>query len=135
MRPTRAGHVADRSPAAICVPAEDLAGELQAAHSVRARGQLHAARRHMEDVCSARWIEHVRPLEEARERLAVPAVADEAKAGVRRNVARDAAHVAAPAGKREDYRVQSHERNSLVPHVRFRSEDPGTRDGSARWLR
>jgi hypothetical protein len=40
-----------------------------------------------------------------RERLAVLAVADEAEAGGRRDAARDAAHAAAPAPKRE---VQGH---------------------------
>jgi hypothetical protein len=52
-REARAGSVANWGPATISVPAEDLAGEVQAAHSVRARGKLHAARWHMEDVCSA----------------------------------------------------------------------------------
>ena len=63
------------------------------------KAKLHAAGWHLEDVCPGRCVEHVRPLEEARERLAVLAVADEAKAGVRRNFARDAAHAAAPAAK------------------------------------
>jgi len=96
-RKARAGSVADRGPATISVPAEDVGGEAQAAHSVHARSKLHTTRWHLEDLCSARCVEHVRPLEEARERLAVPAVADEAKAGVRRNFACDAAHAAAPA--------------------------------------
>jgi len=100
-REARASSVADRGPATIGVPAEDLAGEAQAAHSVPARGKLHAASWHLENVCSARCVEHVRPLEEARERLTVLAVADEAEAGGRRDLARDAAHVAAPAPKRE----------------------------------
>jgi len=104
----RAGSVADWGPATISVPAEDLAGEVQAAHSVRARGKLHAARWHMEDVCSARCIEHVRPLEEVRKRLAVLAVADETKAGVRRNFVRDAAHVGRTGSEAGDPRVQSH---------------------------
>ena len=55
----------------------------------------------MEDVRSARCIEHVRPIKEACERLAVLAVADETKAGMRRDTVRDAAHVAAPAAKLE----------------------------------
>jgi hypothetical protein len=55
----------------------------------------------MEDVRSARCIEHVRPIKEARERVAVLAVADETKAGMRRDTVRDAAHVAAPAAKLE----------------------------------
>ena len=107
-REARAGSIADRGSATISVPAEDLAGEAQAAHSVRARCKPHAARWHLEDVCPGRCVEHVRPLEEARERLAVLAVAEEAEAGVRRNFARDAAHAAAPAAKREVLRVQTH---------------------------
>ena len=55
----------------------------------------------MDDVGAAGVIEHVRPLEKARERLAVCAVADEAKGGVRRNLAGDATHVAAPAAEQE----------------------------------
>jgi hypothetical protein len=43
-REARAGSVADRAPTTIRVPAEDLAGEAQAAQSVRARGKLYAAR-------------------------------------------------------------------------------------------
>src|SRR5262249_1123133 len=83
------------------VPADDLAGEAQAAQRLRARGELHLRRRHLEDVGAAGRVENVRPLEEARERLAVLAVAEEPKAGRRRNLARDAAHVTAPAPKRE----------------------------------
>src|SRR5215471_7631930 len=97
-RKARTGNVADRGPATISVPAKDLVGEAQAAHRVHARGKLHATRRHLEDLGSACCVEHVRPLEEARERLAVP---DEAEAGVRRNFARDAAHAPALAAKRE----------------------------------
>jgi hypothetical protein len=57
----RAGSVADRGPATISVPAEDLTGEAQAAHSVRARGKLHAACWHVQYIRSTRRIEHVRP--------------------------------------------------------------------------
>jgi len=59
-RETRAGRVTDRGLATIGVPAEDLIGEHQAAHGVRACGQFHAAGGHLEDVCSACCIEHVR---------------------------------------------------------------------------
>jgi hypothetical protein len=107
-RETRASSVADRGPATIRVPTDDPAGEAQAAHSVRARDKLYAARWHLEDVFSAGCVEHVLPVEEARERLAVPAAADEAEAGVRRNLARDAAHAAAPATKGEVFGGQSH---------------------------
>jgi len=55
----------------------------------------------MEDVRSTCRIEHVRPIKEARERLAVLAIADETKADMRRDTIRDAAHVAAPAAKQE----------------------------------
>src|SRR6516165_6150047 len=86
------GGVRNRGPATIAVPAQNLVGEAQAPHDVRARGELHAPGRHLEDVRSAGRVEHVRPLEETRERLAVLAVADEAEAGGRGDVARDAAH-------------------------------------------
>jgi len=100
-REARAGSIGDRGPATVGIPAEDLAGEVQAAHRVRARGKLHTARWHMEDVRSARRIEHVWPFEEARKRLAISAVADKAEAGIRCNIVCDAAHVATPAAKRE----------------------------------
>src|SRR5262245_14674369 len=66
-----------------------------------ARGELHAPGRHLEDVRPPGRVEHVRPLEETCERLAVLAVADEAEAGERGDVARDAAHTAALTAKRE----------------------------------
>src|SRR5262249_60035622 len=100
-REARAGSVADWGPATISVPAEDLAGQAQAAHGVGARGKLHAARWHLEDVGSARCVEHVRPFEETRERLAVLAIADKTEASVRRNFPGDAAHAAAATAKRE----------------------------------
>jgi hypothetical protein len=100
-RKARAGSVVDWGPATISVPAEDLDGEVQAAHGVCARGKLHAACWHMEYICSARCIEHIWPFEEARKCLAVLAVADETEARVRSNFVCNAAHVAAPAAKRE----------------------------------
>jgi hypothetical protein len=100
-REARPGGVGDWCPATLSVPAVDPAGEVQAAYGFRARGKLHAARRHMEDIRSARGIEHVRPLEKTRKRLAVLAVADETEAGIWRNVVGDAAYVAAQASKRE----------------------------------
>jgi hypothetical protein len=90
-------------------PAEDaLVGEAQAPHGVRTRGEFHAPGRHLEDVRSAGRVEHVRPLQETRERLAVLTVADEAEAAGRRDVARNAAHAAAPAPKREVQRQACH---------------------------
>ena len=83
------------------VSAEDLVGELQAVHRVRARCKAHATRRHMEDICSAGGIEHVGSFKEARKRLAIPAVAAETEAGVRPNFVGGAAHVTAPAAKRK----------------------------------
>jgi hypothetical protein len=77
------GGVDNRGLATIGVSAQDLVGEAQAPHGVRARGQLHAPRRHLEDVRSAGRIENVRSFEEARERLAVLAVADDGEAGGR----------------------------------------------------
>src|SRR5262245_55293724 len=99
----RAGSIANRGPTTIGAPAEDLAGETQATHCVHSGGKLHATRWHLENVCSACSVEHVRPLQEARERLAILAIANEAEASGRRNHARDAVHVAAPAPKREVY--------------------------------
>jgi hypothetical protein len=61
--------------------------------------------RHVEDVRSACRVEHVRPIEETRERLAVLTVADEAEAAGCGNVACDTARAAAPAPKRK---VQGH---------------------------
>jgi hypothetical protein len=77
--------------------------ELQTARASRSPPNVFPVtpQRHLEDVGSAGRVEHVRPLEETRERLAILAVADEAEAGGRRDVACDAAHAAAPAPKRE----------------------------------
>ena len=101
-RETRRGRgVGNRCPATIGVPAEDLARKAQAAHGVSAGGELHAAGRQLKNVGAAGGVEHVRPIEEARECLAVIAVADEPEAARRRNVARYAAHVTAPATKLE----------------------------------
>jgi hypothetical protein len=49
----------------------------------------------VEDLRSPRGIEYVRTLEETREPLAISAIADEAKAGVRRDVVRNSVNVAA----------------------------------------
>src|SRR5215467_7474603 len=105
----RARGVADRGPATIGVPAVDSpVAEAQASHGVHARGELHAPRRHVEDVRTAGGVEHVRPLEEAGERLAVLAIADEAQAAHWRDVARNAAHAATPAPEREVQGRASH---------------------------
>jgi hypothetical protein len=67
-RDARAGDVADRGPATIGVPAVDSpVAEAQASHGVHAGGEVHAPWRHLEDVRAAGCVEHVRPLEEARE--------------------------------------------------------------------
>src|ERR1700744_5024193 len=113
-REARTSRVGDRGAATLRVPAEDLVGELQAAHRVRARCKLHAACWHMEDLCSACGIEHVRSFEEASKRLAIPAVADETEAGVRRNFVGDAAHVTAPAAKRQSVLVVRHARHPPI---------------------
>jgi hypothetical protein len=62
----------------------------------------------MEDIGAARLIEHVRPMEKARERLAVLAIADETKAAIRSNFVRNPAQAAAPAGKRDRLWLPSH---------------------------
>jgi len=65
-RDARAGGVADRGPATVAVPAVDSpVAEAQTSHGVHARGELHAPRRHLEDVRAAGCVQHVRPLEEA----------------------------------------------------------------------
>jgi hypothetical protein len=97
----RARSVANRSPATFRVPAKNLAGDMQAANRVRARSKFHAACWHLEDVCATRCIEYVWPLKKVRERLAIPAVTDKMKAGMRRNFVGDPAHVTAPAPKRK----------------------------------
>jgi hypothetical protein len=112
-REARTGRVADWGAATISIPTEDPAGEMQAAYRVRACCKLHAARRHMENIRAACCIEHVRSFEETRKGLAVPAVADETEAGIRRNLICDAAHMAAPAAKRDSIWVLNH-RTSLV---------------------
>ncbi|PWT79098.1 MAG: hypothetical protein C5B58_14315 [Acidobacteria bacterium] len=95
------GAVGDRGTAAIGVPAQNLPRETYAAHGIRAGGEGQARRRQMDDVGAAGGVEHVRPLQKSRERLAIRAVADEAEAFRRRNHARDAAHAAAAAAERE----------------------------------
>jgi hypothetical protein len=62
--------VGDWGPTTIGVPAKDarVGREAYRPQSIRARRELHAARRHMEDVGPARCIQLVRPMEEARER-------------------------------------------------------------------
>ncbi len=68
------------------VPAQDLVGEAQASHGFGACGELHATDWHMEYVRSARGVEHIDSIEEARERLTVSAVADEPEAGGRGHI-------------------------------------------------
>jgi hypothetical protein len=97
------GGVGNRAPATFGVPAQDPVGEAQTPHGVRARGELHARRGHLEDVRSAGRVDHVRPLKVTRERLAVLAVAGETEAGGRGDIARDAAHKATLTPKREVY--------------------------------
>src|SRR5215475_9986033 len=81
-RPRR--NIANRGPATIGVPAENLAGKLHATYCVRASGELHATRWHLENVCSSCRVEHIRQFEEARERLTILAIANDAKASGRR---------------------------------------------------
>jgi len=103
------GGVADRGPATIGVPAQDpLVGQAQAPHGLRTRGEFHAPGRHLENVRSAGGVEHVWPLQEMRECLAVLTIADEAKAAGRRDVARNATHAAAPTPKRDVQRQARH---------------------------
>jgi len=108
-RKARAGsRTGDRRPATRGVPAENLCGEAQAAHGIPASGQRHPSWRHLEHVTAAGGVEHIRPPEEAREILAILAVANEAKAGGRRDLVRDAAHPAALAAEGEIDRSVRH---------------------------
>jgi len=95
--------IANWCAATIGVPAQDLAGEPHATHRTCASAKLHATHWHLEDVCSACRVEHVRPVEEERERLAICAIANKAEASGRRNLACDTVHVAAAAPQREVY--------------------------------
>ncbi len=97
----RRGGVGDRRPATIGVPAQHLPGKGSAAHGVRPRSEPHAPRRHLKNIGAAGRVEHVRPFEILRERLAIRAVTDEAKARGWRHLVRDAAHMATPAAERE----------------------------------
>jgi hypothetical protein len=93
-RKARACCIANWGPTAICVPTENFSREVQATHGVHPSGELDATRRHLKNVCSARYIENVWTLEESRERLTVLTVADEAKASGWRDLASDTTHVA-----------------------------------------
>ena len=95
------GGVGDRGAATISVPAQDFAGKAHATQSLESSGERHLNRRHLENVRAAGSVENVRSLEETRKRLAVLAVADEAETAGRRNLPRNAAHMVAPASKRE----------------------------------
>jgi hypothetical protein len=57
--------------------------------------------RHVEDVRSACRVEYVGSAEETRERLTIPAVADEAKAAGWGDAMRDTAYAAASAPQQE----------------------------------
>jgi hypothetical protein len=71
----------------------------------------------MEDIGPAGLIEHIGPSEEAGKRLAIPAVADETEAGVRRDIVCDAAHMAASATKPEMDLVLVHPTQLLDPSL------------------
>src|SRR5262245_24686462 len=73
-------------------------------------------------VCALVAREHARrrPLQEMRERLAVLAVADKAEAAGRRDVARNSAHAAARAPKREVQRQVCHVNQALFGLFRER---------------
>jgi hypothetical protein len=99
------GRVGNRRPATFAVPAQDLAERHRHRSASRARCESYARGRQLEDVGPTGVVEHIRPIEEARECLAIPAIADEAEAGGWRDVAGKAAHPAALASKRK---VQRH---------------------------
>jgi hypothetical protein len=95
------GGVSDGGAATISVPAQDFAGEPQAARGVGTYREGHPTRRQLENVRAAGSVENVRPFEETRKRLAVLAVADEAEAGGRRDRAGEAAHTTTTASQRD----------------------------------
>src|SRR6516164_2947855 len=78
-----------------------LAGKAHATQLIETTGERHLTRRHLENVCATGSVENVRSFEEARKRLAVLAVADEAKAGGWRNRAGDAAYTTTMASQQD----------------------------------
>jgi len=95
------GGVSDGGAATISVPAQDFAGEPQAAQGLGTCRQRHPTRRQLENVRAAGSVENVRPFEETRKRLAVLAVADETEAGGWRNRVGEAAHTTTTASQRD----------------------------------
>src|SRR5215472_16548635 len=94
------GGVGDGDAATISVPAQDFAGEPQAAQGLGTCREGHPTRRQLENVRAAGSVENVRPFEEMRKRLAVLAVADETEAGgTRKRV--EAAHTTTTASQRD----------------------------------
>src|SRR5262245_16809703 len=91
--------VRDRCHATAGIPAEDLRGELDAPERVETGGELDPRGCQVEDVGSAGCIQDIRPVEEAREGLAVCAVTDEAEA-LRGRDAGGADDMSAPASTR-----------------------------------
>ena len=93
--------IADRGAATIGIPAKDAVGrEAHATHCVSTGSELYAANWHLEDVCSARFVEHVRSFQKTRERLAILAVADQAQACGWPRYASDSAHVTTSTAQR-----------------------------------
>ena len=95
------GGVSDGDAATISVPAQNFAGEPQAAQGVGTCRERHPTRRQLENVRATGSVENIRLFEETRKRLAVLAVADEAEAGGRRNRAGEAAHTTTTASQRD----------------------------------
>src|SRR6516165_2641191 len=108
------GGVSDWDAATMSVPAQDFAGEPQAAQGVGTCRERHPTRRQLENVRATGSVENVRLFEETRKRLAVLAVADEAEAGGRRNRAGEAAHTTTTASQRDTRRANSEQRTILV---------------------
>ncbi len=96
----RRRRVRDRRPAAVDVPAKHLWREPHAPKRVQTLFEPHAPGWHLVDVCATCCVEHVGPLEEARERAAVLAIANKAEPIGRRHVAGNSDRRAAPASKR-----------------------------------
>ena len=93
--------IADGGAATIGIPVKDAMGrEAHATHRISTDSKLDAADWHLEDVCSARFVEHVRSFQKTRERLTILAVADKAQACGWPHHASDTAHVTTSTAQR-----------------------------------
>jgi hypothetical protein len=97
--------VGDWGLATIGVPAHDLVGESKTPQGIHTGDEPHPCRRQLEDVGPTGRVKHILSLKEMRERLAVLAIANEAKACRRGHVTRDAAQASAATSKGNIQRI------------------------------